>query len=154
MIFLVYIPAVLTAYILQTTLLSGWPVRPDLLLIVFCFCLSGRSSKALLAGVLTGLFLDMVNGYGFYNTVLYSLVGLLCGFMPVSIFRDLQSLAFVNMIFGSLLLNVGYAILSRISLGIFIFLPLLSYLIVVVLDLIFFWLIDLFFVKGKYGLDE
>ncbi|GBR76070.1 hypothetical protein NO2_0681 [Candidatus Termititenax persephonae] len=147
MIFLAYIGACLAAYIIQTTLLSGWPLRPELVLLVSCLFLSGRSYASLILGCLTGLFLDVLNGYGLYNTALYALTGLLCGFMPVSIFRDLPSLAFVNMLISSLLLNVGYALLTWLLLGRAIFLTPLNYLAVVALNIIFFWLIALFFVR-------
>ena len=149
MIYLRYIGAFLAAYILQTTLLSGWVLRPEFILLIFCLCLSGRSQTSLLLGFLTGLFLDAVNGYGLYNTALYTVVGLLCGFMPVSIFRDLPSLAFVNMLLGSLWLNAGYAVLTRLFLGKAVFLPPLSYAAVLLLDIFFFWLIALMFIRRR-----
>ena len=138
----------LLAYILQTTCLAYWPARPELLLLAVCFGLSGRASGGLLAGLLTGIFLDIFNGYSFYNTVLYGLLGLLCGFMPVSVFRDFRSLVFVNMLLGSLLLHGGYALLSRLFLGQFILVPLPQYLWTLLLNLVVFWLLQ-FFGQGK-----
>ncbi|MDR2430802.1 MAG: hypothetical protein LBD99_00875 [Candidatus Margulisbacteria bacterium] len=138
----------LLAYILQTTCLADWPVRPELLLLAVCFGLSGRACGGALAGLLTGIFLDLANGYGFYNSALYGLLGLLCGFMPASIFRDFRSLVFVNMLLGSLLLNGGYAVLTKIFLGHFILVPLPQYLWTLLLNLLAFWLLQ-FLLKEK-----
>ena len=152
MIYLMYIAAVVLAYVLQTTFLAGWALRPELILLALCF-LSGRSYAALVLGCLTGLFLDTVNGYGFYNTFLYSVVGLLCGFMPINIFRDLKALAFVNMLIGSVWLNVGYAVLTRLFIGHAIFLAPLSYVMVLVLNIIFFQIIAVF-IRRRYNLYD
>ncbi|MDR1452684.1 MAG: hypothetical protein LBJ25_01735 [Candidatus Margulisbacteria bacterium] len=148
MSYLLYGVVFLLAYILQTTWLADWPARPELLLLVVCFGLSGRASGGLLAGLLTGVFLDLSNGSGFYNIALYGLLGLLCGFMPASIFRDFRSLVFVNMLLGSLLLHGGYAVLTKIFLGRFIVLSLPQYFGTLLLNLLFFWLLQ-FFLKGK-----
>ncbi|MDR1323108.1 MAG: hypothetical protein LBK68_01590 [Candidatus Margulisbacteria bacterium] len=151
--YLLYALFFLLAYILQTTWLADWPARPELLLLVVCLGLSGRAYGGLLAGLLTGVFLDLANGYGFYNAALYGLLGLLCGFMPVSIFRDFRSLVFVNMLLGSLLLHGGYAALAKIFLGRFIFVPLPQYILTLLLNLLFFWLLQ-FFIKGKYHIYD
>ncbi|GBR72273.1 hypothetical protein HP1_024 [Candidatus Termititenax spirochaetophilus] len=154
MIYISYSVVFLLTYILQTTVLSGWPLRPELILIVFCLMFSGRSSAGLIAGFLTGAFLDILSGYSFYNMILYSITGLLCGFMPVSIFRDFRSLAFVNMLIGSVILNTGYAVLSRIFLGKAILLSPLSYFLVLVLNIVFFWIIYFIFVRRKYNIYD
>ena len=138
MIYLGYTLAFLLTYVLQTTALAGWALRPELILLCLSLCVSGRSYAGLLLGCATGLFLDVANGYGFYNTFLYGVAGLLCGFMPVNIFRDLHALAFVNMMICSVWLNVGYAILTRIFMGQAIFLAPLHYAAVLLLNIIFF----------------
>jgi hypothetical protein len=148
MSYLLYALGFLLAYILQTTWLADWPARPELILLAVCFGLSGRAYGGLLAGLLTGIFLDIFNGYSFYNTALYGLLGLLCGFMPVSIFRDFRSLVFVNMLLGSLLLHGGYAVLAKIFLGRFIAVSPLQYLLTLLLNLLFFWLLQ-FLLQGK-----
>ena len=150
MIYAVYIVVFLLGYVLQTTLLSSWPLRPELMLVLFCLFWSGRSYRALWCGLLSGFLLDVFNGYSFYNTVLYTLIGSLCGFMPVSIFRDFRSLALVNLLISSVFLNIGYAILSKIFSGKFILLHPLQYPVLLILNVLFFYVIYWLFWRSKH----
>jgi len=150
MIYIAYSAVLLLTYILQTTLLS-LPLRPELMLIVFCLFWSGKKHQALWGGLLTGFFLDFFNGYSFYNSLLYVLVSLLCGYMPVSIFRNYKTLVLVNLLISSVILNIGYAILSRIFSGKFIFVYFWYYPLVVILNLVFFYLLYWLFWRRKHG---
>ncbi|MDR1997392.1 MAG: hypothetical protein LBQ83_03625 [Candidatus Margulisbacteria bacterium] len=146
MICLKYIPAVVLGYLWQTVWPGVW-FRPELVLIIFCLFFSGRAYAAVLAGGLTGLALDVVNGYSFYNTFLYLLAGAACGFLPPVVFRGFRSLALVGLLLSSLLLNCGYPLLTRLFAGRFIYAPLLPYLSTLLVNAALLWLLH--FIPGR-----
>ncbi|MDR2432023.1 MAG: hypothetical protein LBD99_07225 [Candidatus Margulisbacteria bacterium] len=138
------------SYISQTTFVADWPVRPELVLVVFCLFFSGRRYAAASLGFLTGLFLDAVNGCSFYNTALYALSGMLVGFLPASVFRDYRSLALVGLLLSSAALNCGYPALSWLLAGQPVYAPLLSCAGALAADVLVFFLLSFIFARRRY----
>jgi len=137
--YLKYILAAGVSYLLQTTLCADWPFKPELVLLLFCLFFSGHSVRAVWAGLGTGLALDLCNGYGFYNTILYTLAGAVCGFLPPGVFQDRRSLALVGFILSTLLLQFGHPFLTLIFLRQAICAPLPVYLGTLAADMICFF---------------
>jgi len=146
--YLKYILAVSLGYLLQTTLCAGWPLRPELVLLLFCLFFSGCSVRAVWAGLGTGLALDLLNGYSFYYTLLYTLAGTVCGFLPPGVFQDRRSLALVGFILSTLLLQFGHPLLTLIFLQQAIYSPWPVYLGTLAADIVCFFGLHWLFWRG------
>lgn len=149
MIYLKYICAFGLSYLLQTTLCATWPIRPELILLTFCLFFSGHLTRAVWLGLLTGLMLDILNGYSFYNTVLYTLIGLICGFLPFGVFQDRRSLALVGLILSSLLLQFGCLLLALLFLQQAVCSPWLTYLGTFLANIICFFCLYFIFCRQQ-----
>ena len=79
------------AYVLQTTLMHSVAIfgaMPDLVLIaLFCYSIVEGKERGAMAGVLTGLFVDLMSGGAFgFHTLIYMYLGVAAGILGNHVF--------------------------------------------------------------------
>ena len=110
------------AYVLQTTLMHSVAIfgaMPDLVLIaLFCYSIVEGKERGAMAGVLTGLFVDLMSGGVFgFHTLIYMYLGVAAGILGNHVFGKnaltaMMITCILSLLYGFVLANIGYMLLQ------------------------------------------
>lgn len=102
---------ILLFFILQTTALSMWSVKPDLFLFLLVLTAAGRGpNRGVLWGLGLGFFLDVFSAPFYLHVFIYGILGLLLGLIPLGYFRSYRGLAVSALLLATIFSQTVYGL--------------------------------------------